>query len=295
MTKVAERYRDSNKPLVVVADFSPPRRADLLALDRIAGLEADFVSVAYNPGKLVRVDSVAMAYAIKQQVGMGVAFNLATRDMNKIALESHLLGAQVLGLENVIVMQGDDFTERDLAHGVKPVGDFTSSGFIRAIAAMNEGRDYRGAELRAPTDFCIGATLDLGRDLESEVALAQQKVEAGVHFFISQPIYDLTRQRQFLEMYEATAKNNLSQPVFWGVQILEKEGIVLGDVPAQVIEELQRGRAATEMALELLNTFVESDIRGVYVVPPILRGGARNYEAAHEVLRAFGQQPRQRS
>ena len=73
-------------------------------------VDADFVSVAYSPGRSVRVDSTAMAQVIGLSGDQDVIFSLAPRDMNKLALQNHLLGAQALGLENVVVLGGDDFT-----------------------------------------------------------------------------------------------------------------------------------------------------------------------------------------
>jgi len=113
-------------------------------LDRVKGLSADFISVAYNPGRLVRMDSRTAAYAVQQRTGTDVVFTLATRDMNKIATGSQLLGAQTLGLENVVVVQGDRLTERETEQGASAVDDFTSTSLIASIAAMNNGLDYRG-------------------------------------------------------------------------------------------------------------------------------------------------------
>ena len=62
---------------------------------RQAAIDADFISVAYNPGRAVRVSSAMLAAAIKEQVGKETVFTLATRDMNLLALQSLLLGAQV--------------------------------------------------------------------------------------------------------------------------------------------------------------------------------------------------------
>ena len=287
MAKVVDTYRDSGEKVVFISDLTPPRSGDPTALDAVKGLDVDFVCVAYSPGKLVRMSSEVAAHTIRSRLSKNVVFNLAPRDMNKIALGSYLLGAQTLGLENVIVLQGDDFSERDLAHGVKAVGDYTSTGLIRSICAMNEGLDYRGAKLRAPTDFCVGATLDLSKGLSDEVRLAHRKVEAGAQFFITQPIYELGQRDRFLELYEAEAQEPLSLPVFWGLQVLEKDGLLLGNAPPRVLQELEGGRPGTDIALELLQSFVGADIQGIYLVPPILRGGARDYEAAQRVLEAF--------
>jgi homocysteine S-methyltransferase len=248
------------------------------------GLKADFISVAYNPGRLVRVDPATAAHTVKQRTGTDAVFTLATRDMNKIAIGSHLLGAQVLGLENVLVVQGDRLTERETEHGASAVDDFTATGLIASIAAMNGGLDYRGAKLQAPTNFCIGSTLDLGRGADAEAGLVRRKVEAGADFFITQPIYDPAQRESFLERYQARTEEDLAQPVFWGLQVLEKDGVLLSDTPTKVLEELENGKSGTAIAIETLHTLMEAGVRGIYLVPPILKGGARDYEAAQRVL-----------
>ena len=289
MTHVTDRYGAGGPggPLVM-CDFTPPRSGDPAVLDRLKGVSADFFCAAYNPGKLVRADSVAAAHAVRERTGVETVFNLATRDMNKIALQSRLLGAQMLGLENVIVMHGDELTERELGLGVTSVRDYSSTSLIAALRAMNDGQDYRGAALTAPTDFCIGATLDLARDLAAEAALTKRKAEAGAHYFITQPIYAPEERERFLALYEEAAGGPLAVPVLWGVQVLDKDGVIFGNVPAGLRAQLDAGRDGAEAAGELLAALVEAGVRGFYLIPPILKGGRRDYEAAQRVLGAIG-------
>ena len=282
MAKVTEVYAASSGP-VVLCDCTPPRSADPTALDAVGAVGADFACVAYNPGKLPRADSVAAALAIKARTGTDVVFNLATRDMNKIAVQSRLLGAQMLGLENVVVLQGDRFSPEE-AERVKAVNDYTPTSLIASASAMNDGLDYRGSRLRGATSLCIGASFDLARDLDREVALTQRKVDAGAHFLIAQPIYDLDVRHAFLDAYERSTAAPLDLPVFWGLQVLDKDGIVLGNVPPEMRQQLDEGRPGVDIAIELLRQFVGDGVRGVYLVPPILRGGARDYAAARQVL-----------
>ncbi|MCY4624811.1 MAG: methylenetetrahydrofolate reductase [Chloroflexi bacterium] len=284
MARVTEVYEASSGP-VALCDCTPPRSADPSALDAVGAVGADFACVAYNPGKLPRADSVAAALAIKSRTGTDVVFNLATRDMNKIAVQSRLLGAQMLGIENVVVLQGDGFTEAE-AERVKAVNDYTPTALIADAAAMNDGLDYRGSRLRGETSLCIGGTFDLARDLDREVELTRRKVEAGAHFLIAQPIYDLRVRHAFLDAYERSAGAPLKLPVFWGVQVLDKDGIVLGNVPPETRQQLDDGRPGVDIAVEQLRSFLNDGVRGVYLVPPILRGGARDYEAARQTLAA---------
>jgi 5,10-methylenetetrahydrofolate reductase len=284
MATVIDRYHAPSGRHVVLSDFTPPRSGDASALDAIRDLPADFISVAYNPGKLVRADSVTAAYLIKERCGKDVVFNLAPRDMNKIALQSRLLGAQMLGLENVVVLQGDPLTERELGVGVTQSEDYTTCGLIESIQAMNGGNDYRGAALRGATSLCVGATIDLSRGLEAEARLAARKSTAGAQFFITQPIYDVSDALAFLDTFQRVNGSELGAPVFWGLHIAVKDGVTFDTIPEHVQRDLERGRSGVDIAQELMRSFEEAGFRGVYLVPPILRGGARDYDAAKVLL-----------
>ncbi len=282
MAKVTQQCFEATGRSAFICDFSPPRSGDASVLQQ-AEIDADFISVAYNPGRAVRVNSSMLASAIKQHTGKEVVFTLATRDMNKLAIQSQLLGAQLLGLENVVVVQGDPFNDRDLAL-VKEAADVRPTELITAIGEINEGADFRGAQLRSPTDFCIGATVDLGRGIEVEATLAARKVSAGAHFLMTQPIFDVADATRFSDAYVARAGEALVLPVFWGLQILEKDGVIFSTVPDSVRQELEQDRPGVEIALELYQALKEAGIHNIYLVPPIRRGGARNYYAARQVL-----------
>ncbi len=282
--KVTAKTTASSDALVTICDFSPPRGAQAGAIEDAKLLsQADFLSVAYLPGRVPRVDSAMLGAAIQQRAGIDVVFNLATRDMNKLAMQGHLIGAQMLGLENVVVVKGDDFSEKDQAR-VKDVSDYTPTHLLRAIGAMNDGKDFKNLNLREKTDFCIGATIDPNRDVELEAALTARKAAAGTEFFITQPIWAPQEIEKFHQTYARTAGENLTQPIFWGVQIFEQGGVIFSNIPDWVRADLDKGRAGTDIALQVLAELRAAGINTVYLVAPIIKGGARKYEAAQEVL-----------
>ena len=169
MVKVTDRCFESTGHTSVICDFSPPRSGDPSVAEQ-AQLDVDFISVAYNPGRAVRANSAMLAAAI-QRSGKDTVFTLATRDMNKLAVQSQLLGAQMLGVQNVVVVQGDPFNERDRSI-VATVNDYRPTGLIADIARMNQGQDFREGNLRTASDFCVGAAVDLSRGIEEEARLA---------------------------------------------------------------------------------------------------------------------------
>ena len=284
MAKVTQRCHQATGHSSFICDFSPPRSGEM-DVEQQANIDAHFISVAYNPGRAVRVNSAMLAAAIKERAGKDVLFTLATRDMNRLALQSQLLGAQLLGLENVVVVQGDPLTERDLSL-FKEAADIQPTALIASIVGMNQGVDFRESKLRSPTDFCVGGTLDLGRGIAKEARLAHRKVQAGAQFFITQPIFDVGEAARLQDAYAAVAGEDLTIPVFFGLQVLEKDGIIFSSVPESVREELDQARTGVDIALELYQAFQENGLHDVYLVPPIRRGGARNYDAARQVLAA---------
>ena len=286
MTKVVEKFEENADGTVFICDFSPPRSGDPGLLESARRLDVDFIALAYNPGKSTRVNSAFAAHWVKTATGRDATFTIATRDMNKLGLQSLLLGAQLLGLENVVVVKGDTFTAREQSL-VRDVNDLRPTELIRSIKEMNDGTDFKGLKLRSPTDFCIGASVDLGRGVEHEVRLTRSKVEAGADYFVSQPTFRVEEPRQFLTRYAEQYGEELSQPLFHGVQVMTQDGIVLGDVPGWVTDDLASGRPGSDIALQILHNFVDAGFRSIYLVPPILRGGRRDYAAAAAVLEGF--------
>lgn len=283
MTKVVDRYLENDGRHTLICDFSPPRGGLPELLEPAGRLDVDFVSVAYNPGKAVRVNSMAGACWIKANTSRDVLFTLATRDMNKVAIQSMLLGAQLLGLENVAVVMGDRFTDRELSH-VQDVSDYLPTELLRSINDLNQGTDFRGRKLRAGTDFCIGATIDLARDMDAEIRLTRRKVESGAQFFISQPTFDPDLPTAFIARYADQYDEELSPPIFHGVQVMAPESIVFGNIPQWVTDDLAKDRPGEDIALQVLDRFTEAGLTSIYLVPPILRGGRRDYAAAQAVV-----------
>ena len=283
--KVTELYSslEGKRPLVA-ADVSPPRSADAGSLvEAVQGIGADLYCVAYSPGRAVRLGSVAAAVLLERWTATPVIFNLATRDMNKLAIQMHLLEAQALGLQNVLVLRGDAFTDRDIGL-VQTVQDYTPTDLVKAIGEMNEGRDFRGSPLSRPTDLCAGAAIEFGRLLQAEVALTHRKAQAGAQFFVVQSVFGGDAVREFGQRYTEMAGKPLAGPVLFGVQVFIKGGVKFGNTPEGICADLERGRSGIEIAVETASQLWESGARAFYIIAPIMKGGARDYDAAAQAL-----------
>ena len=287
MATVAELCERAAGAPLFICDFSPPRGGDPALLAGAAELPADVISVAYNPGRSPRLSPVIGAHWIARETGRDVLFTISTRDMNRMAIQGLLLGADLLGLRNVAVVRGDPYRGGDLRWAV-PVDDFRPSELISSIRGMNEGRDFRGLSLRSRSSFCAGATIDLGMPLAHQLRLTGRKVRAGAEFFLLQALFEPGRLPRFAEAYAQAHGEALAPPVFCGVQVLAPGGVTFGPVPGRIAAEMERGRDGVDIATELIEGFVAAGFPNIYLIPPILRGGRRDYEAAARVLAAFG-------
>ena len=198
-TSISQAVSQAGDTSVTICDISPPRGADISALADAASVRADFLCVAYAPGQSVRLGSALSAAILIRDFGRRAAFNLAARDMNRIAVQSALLDAAALGADNVVALRGDPISERD-SRRVSQVNDYSTTALLRDIRRMNGGRDFRGRRLIAPTAFCPGATADLSNPLEREAALAANKARAGAEFILCQSAFDPARTTRFQDI-----------------------------------------------------------------------------------------------
>ena len=286
MTKIADIHARRGGEPTFICDFSPPRGPSYGDIGSALSLNAHCLSVPYNPGKSVYANSAIAARALKSHTGNEVAFTIATRDMNILAAQSLLLGAALLGLQNVIVVRGDDFTPTELRH-TKPVHDRAPTALIGSIAAMNQGIDFRGHRLSDPTDFCVGATIDTNRGIESEVRLAHRKIESGAHFLLSQPGFTTDTPLQFIHAYERSHGAPPSIPIFHGIQMIALGSRAFSPVPHSVRDSLRAGVSPADIAIRTVSGFIEAGITAFYLMPPIFPGGARDYHSAAQVLLHF--------
>lgn len=282
LVRAWEQARQQGRRLIV-CDVSPPRGHTIDQIAAIGAIAAGFYCVAYAPGRAVRLDSMVMAALLKQQTARDAIFNLSTRDMNLLALQTHLLGARALGLENVVIVRGDEFAPRDRGR-VTAVHDVSTTGLLAAVARMNGGLDFRDAALQAPAGLCAGATADPARDLDAEVRLTARKVHAGAQYLLTQPVYSPEQAERFRERYRQRNGESLDIPVLWGFAVLAKDSLAFGEIPPDWRRDLDAGRPGADLAAEQLDRFAAAGLTALYLLPPILRGGLRDYAAAAHAL-----------
>ena len=281
MVKVTERCQKQTGVSHFICDYSPPKSGDANDIRKIPG-NADFISVNSNPGLSVRANAVTVAAKIQSEQNCNAIYTITTRDMNRLALDSLILGSSVLGLQNVIVVRGDDFPSSDAAP--TPVNDYMPTELISSISGLNKGVDFRGMSLESCPDICIGAVLDLSNGISNEADLAYRKISSGAEYFITQPTFEVMQAKLFCDAYKMMFGRDIEVPIFWGIQIPILSGVSFTQLPERVINDLNSGETPIDIALRVYQEFSSSGLHNIYVVPTIEQGGHRDYGLAEEFM-----------
>lgn len=236
---------------MVTCEVGPPKGVDVSDMkrsaERVRG-RVDAANVTDQQGSVMRLSSLAGCCLLKKW-GLEPVLQMTCRDRNRIALQSDLLGAAALGIENVLCLTGDYVTLGDHPQA-KPVFDLDSVSLIETARRLEEGHDLAGKELRGAPRLFIGASVTPEADfLEGQILQMEKKVKAGARFFQTQAIYDTARFAEFMGMV-----GHLGIPVLAGVVVLRSaamarfmnEKIAGIHVPEAVIGEMER--AADEAA-----------------------------------------------
>lgn len=213
----------SKGEFVVLAEMDTPKGIDISDLVTNARRVKGRIDAAIVPdldNGVMRMSALAGAHLMNQQ-GIEPIIHVYGRDRNRMALQGDVLAAQVLGIRNIIVVQGEDMAQSDHT-SAKPVDDLDEIGLLAAIQTLQEGVDMEGFELKGSPEFLMGCSLNPHEEgtLDKELALAEKKIAAGAEFIVSPPVFDLGRFSLFMEKAGV-----LKVPVIPTVFLLKTVGI----------------------------------------------------------------------
>ena len=246
--------RLSSGEFVVLAEMDTPKGVDISELvtnaRRLKG-RVDAVTIPDMGNGVMRMTALGGGVLMQQQ-GMEAIIHVCCRDRNQIALQGELLSAHVLGIQNIIVVCGEDMALGDHINA-KPVYDLDEHGLLGAVRSLQEGTDLSGIELKGKPSFVVGSTIASCRDekaLDAELEIARKKVEKGVQFFISPPVFD---PEQFVALKERA--RDLRVPIIPTVIPLKSVGMaryMTANLPGVRIAEdtIKRIRQASDRTLE---------------------------------------------
>jgi methylenetetrahydrofolate reductase (NADPH) len=189
------------RKFVVTGELTPPKGTDLSRLFATAELLRGCVhaiNVTESPRARMAMDPRAVAVLLQQR-GFETVVQITSRDRNRIAIQSDLLGAAVLGLRNFVFMGGDSTAGGDHPDA-KPVFDLTASGLLAAAESLRNGKDFAGNALSGTPDLYLGATCNPGAGrFDAEVENTRRKIDAGARFLQTQAVYHADPLKRFID------------------------------------------------------------------------------------------------
>jgi methionine synthase / methylenetetrahydrofolate reductase (NADH) len=285
----------AEKKFIVSVEMDPPRGLSthklLAGASLLAESGADVINVADSPMARMRMSPWAVCELIQRQVGVDTTLHFPTRGRNLLRVQGDLLAAHALGIRNVFVVMGDPTAIGDYPEAMDNY-DLVPSGLIRLIKQnFNTGLDHAGAEIGQPTSFFVGGALNLcPPDLERETKNLRRKLQSGVDFLLTQPVFEPNKAEIFFKNY-TDQFGPLELPVLVGILPLyspRHTAFLHNEVPGITIPESiqtrirQAGdRVAWEgvrIALELVER-LKPWASGVYLMPQFGR-----YDLAVEIV-----------
>jgi len=252
---------------VVTCEVGPPKGVDVSDMrrsaERVRG-KVDAVNVTDQQSSVMRLGSLAGCILLKQW-GMEPVLQMTCRDRNRIALQSDLLSAYALGIENVLCLTGDYVTLGDHPQA-KPVFDLDSVSLIQTARELENGHDLAGKELKGSPCFFIGACVTPEADhLEPQIIKMERKVEAGAQFFQTQAVYDAERFADFMSMVR-----HIKVPVLAGVVVLRSAAMARYmnekaagiHVPQRLIDEMDKAPDKAAKGVEIAVRTI-AEVKGV--------------------------------
>ncbi len=210
---------------LVTAEVGPGKGTDIKELLEDADLlgdKVDAINVTDLQSSVMRLGSMAVSHILADR-GIEPVYQLTCRDRNRLALQSDLLSAWVLGIKNVLALTGDHPVMGDHPEAM-PVFDLDSVSLLKVIASLNNGQDLAGNELNGRPDFYPGAVVNPGADsgagLEMQIIKLEKKIEAGAEFIQTQGVFDLDVFEKFMKRVD-----RLGVPILGGVIMLKSAGM----------------------------------------------------------------------
>jgi 5,10-methylenetetrahydrofolate reductase len=267
---------DSGK-FAVIVELQPPKGNDLSETYEYAELlrgRVDAVNVPDLQNAIMRLGSLSVCALLKVR-GMEAIFNLSCSDRNRLALQSELLNASALGLENVLILQGDHPSIGDHFEA-QPVFDLDAVGLLGAIKRLREGYDMMGNDLKGKPQFFVGSHVNAAAKshvLDLEVMDMEKKIRLGVDFFFTHSIYDVSLFESFIKKVA-----HFKVPIIVGITLLKSVGMaryvnkhVEGvSIPDSIVDQLMKASDKQEVSIKIAGDLIRQLrplCQGIQIIP----------------------------
>jgi homocysteine S-methyltransferase len=229
-----------------------------------------------NPMARARLSALMAAVEIERTVGLETIPHVTPRDASVMGLQSQLLGAHAAGIRNILAVTGDPPHVGDYP-GSSGVYEVDAIGLTSLVTRLNEGEDYSGKAIDAPTSFYVGVAVNpSAEDLDTELERFRQKLDAGARFGMTQALFDIGYLDRFLEALGGRCPIPLLVGI-WPLSSFQLAFRLHNEVPGITIpEEIQQQladagadakRVGFDLARRLLDEARER-AAGVYIIPP---------------------------
>ncbi|MDP2044332.1 MAG: methylenetetrahydrofolate reductase [Candidatus Omnitrophota bacterium] len=261
---------------LVTSEIGPPKGIEVRQLLEDADLirsRVDAINVTDLQSSVMRLGSLAVCSLLKNH-GFEPIYQLTCRDRNRLALQSDLLSAAALGIENALILTGDHPSLGDHPEA-KPVFDLDSVQLLQVAKKLESGADMKGNKLEgAFPKFCLGAVVNPGADpLEPQIMKMEKKIAAGAEFFQTQAVYDIKTFENFLALIK-----HVKVPVMAGIVLLKSAGMarymnknVAGVcVPDDLIKEMEGAKDKVAVSVEIASRLIKElrpMCRGIHIMP----------------------------
>ncbi|MCX5714843.1 MAG: methylenetetrahydrofolate reductase [Candidatus Omnitrophica bacterium] len=261
---------------LLTSEIGPPKGIETKVLLEDAELirgRVDAINVTDLQSSVMRLGSLVVCSLLKEK-GFDPIFQMTCRDRNRLALQSDLLSAAVLGIENVLILTGDHTTLGDHPDA-KPVFDLDSVQLLQVARKLQEGLDMKGNKLEgAAPKFCLGAVVNPGADpIEPQIMKMEKKIAAGAEFFQTQAVYDIKIFENFL-----SKTKHLKATILAGIVLLKSAGMarymnknVAGVfVPDNLIKEMEETKDKSAKSIEIAARLIKElkpMCQGIHIMP----------------------------
>jgi methionine synthase I (cobalamin-dependent)/5,10-methylenetetrahydrofolate reductase len=280
---------------LTMVEIVPPKGADIRkeveGARFLKSVGVDAVNIPDSPRASARMSNQALSLLIQREVGIEAILHYTCRDRNVLGIQSDLLGADAVGIRNLICITGDPPKMGNYPDATA-VFDVDAIGLVNIVHNLNRGMDIGGNPIGTGTGFVIGVGANPGHtDLDEEIRRFEFKVQAGAEYAVTQPVFDLRLLENFLRRIE-----HCRVPVVAGIwplvsvrnaEFMKNELRV--SVPDSILERMAKAQnpeaaraEGVAIAREMLIA-AKQMVQGAQISAPMGR-----YSSAVDVLEALG-------
>ena len=285
----------ANREFLTMVEIVPPKGTDIgkevEGARFLKSVGVDAVNIPDSPRASARMSNQALSLLIQREVGIEAILHYTCRDRNVLGIQSDLLGADAVGIRNLICITGDPPKMGNYPDATA-VFDVDAIGLVNIVHNLNRGLDIGGNPIGNGTGFVIGVGANPGHtDLDEEIRRFEYKVQAGAEYAVTQPVFDLRLLENFLRRIE-----HCRIPVVAGIwplvsvrnaEFMKNELRV--SVPDSILERMARAQnpeaaraEGVAIAREMLIA-ARQMVQGAQISAPMGR-----YSCAVDVLEALG-------